>query len=113
MLKLLFIIFILLSALIVILAVKEGKLTVKYSLIWLFSAFFTMLAVIMPNFLQKMADFFGFQVVSNMVFLLGLLILFSMVFSLSVIVSDQHKKVKMLIQELSILKKKIKEKNKK
>ncbi len=106
MLKILLIVFIFFVGLMVLFAIKSGKLTVKYSLIWFFSVFLMMIALLTPNLLEKLAVFFGFEVVSNMLFLFSILILFSMVFSLSVIVSSQHDKIKMLIQEISMLKKK-------
>jgi hypothetical protein len=105
--------FVLFIGWVIIMTIKSGRLSVRYAMVWLGSVFFMLIALIIPNLLLKVANLLGFQVVSNMLFLVGILILLVIVFSLSVIVSGQERKIKMLIQELSILKKKVNKEKKK
>lgn len=105
-------IFVIVMTIIIISIVKRGRISVKYSLVWLFSIFTILLAAIIPNFVQTVANFFGFQTMSNMIFCLLFAILIFICISLTIIVSGQKEKTRLLIQEVSILKEKV-EKNEK
>ena len=89
----------------IILILRKGLMSIKYSLMWFTLGFFVLLAGLMPNLVQDLAIRLGFQVASNMIFalLIGFLILVSI--SLTIIVSQQNNKIKFLIQEVSRLKK--------
>ena len=107
MLKILSIIFIEFVGISVIFAIRKNKLTIKYSLIWLFGVILLIIFFTVPNLLERFSEILGFQVVSNMILLLAILILFGIVFSLTMIISGQQEKIKRLIQETSILKRDI------
>lgn len=84
--------------------VRRNKLSMKYALVWLGTAFAMLVAVLIPNFLDFVAKILGFELVSNMLFLVGMLVLMCISLSLTMIVSKQSNMIKLLTQEISMLK---------
>lgn len=99
------IIFLLFVMLIVFYLVMKRHISVKYSFAWLIPCVILLIFVLVPGFLSFITKFLGFQTASNMVFavLIGFLMIVDII--LTVIVSRQNEKIRLLIQELSILKK--------
>lgn len=95
----------------ILILLRKKKITIKYSLIWILLFSILLIATIIPGFLVWITHLLGFKTASNMVFslVLGVLVIISI--TLTVIVSKQEKMIRLLIQELSILKKNIGEKN--
>lgn len=97
-------IFIFLVIFLILYYIKKGKINIKYSVIWLclFSILFIFLIV--PGFLTFMTKLLGFNLSSNMIFslLIGTLIIINIF--LTVIVSSLFDKIRILTQEVSILK---------
>lgn len=93
-------------ALIILNCIRKNKLNLKYSLVWLGTLFAMLIAVLIPNFLEKTADLLGFEVMSNMIFLVAIIVLMLISLSLTMIVSKQSSMIRLLIQEISILKSK-------
>jgi len=86
---------------------KKEKISIKYSLVW-FCLFGLMLVfLIVPNFLNYVNNLIGFKLVSNMIFSLFIVVLIFISLALTVIVSKQDKKIRLLVQEISLLKKKV------
>lgn len=108
-----FILLVLIIGIIVILTLRAKNLTLKYALVWLAAVFAMLLGLIIPNFIELISKALGFEVLANMVFFCGFLVISGIVFSLTVIVSRQSDKIRLLIQEVSILKKETKNKNEK
>ena len=104
-------------ALIIILVIvqilRKGRVPIKYSLLWFISASIIMLVAVFPNILNFMANLMGFKTISNMVIGIMLVILLFITMSLTIIVSGQKEKITLLIQEVSILKRKVEEDEKK
>lgn len=84
--------------------IRKNKLNMKYALVWLFSGCAMIIAVGIPNFLETIASWFGFELVSNMVFAVAIFILILICISLTVIASSQSNRIRLLIQEVSLLK---------
>lgn len=84
--------------------VRRNKLSMKYALVWLATAFAMLVAVLIPNFLDLVAKLLGFELVSNMLFLIGMLLLMCISLSLTMIVSKQSNMIRLLTQEISMLK---------
>ena len=91
----------------IIYRIKTKKLTLKYSLLWLFASLFMIISVFSEKILAKLAAFIGIETVSNMIFLFGLGILMILTFALTNIISKQKKTITSLVQELAILKKEV------
>ena len=89
---------------------KKEKLPEKYSILWYAFSLVILLVGIVPQFLEIISKALKFEVLSN--FVIGILItlLTIMCLALSVMIAGQKKKITLLIQELSILKKEFKEK---
>ncbi len=98
---------ILLMSLIAMLSLRAEKTKLKYTLVWLTTLFLMLVGLLIPNLLESLSKLLGFEVLSNMVFLFGIFGLSGIVFSLTVIVSRQDVKLRMLIQEISLLRNKI------
>lgn len=92
--------------------VKKDRISVKYSLVWIITGIIMLIFALIPNFIENVAKLLGFELASNMIFVLmiGLLMLVSV--SLTAIVSKQKKMITSLIQEVSLLKSKIEESTK-
>ena len=89
---------------------KKEKLPEKYTILWYIFSLVILLIGIVPQFLEIISKSFGFEVLSN--FVIGVLItlLTIMCLALSIMIAGQKKKITLLIQEVSILKKEFKEK---
>ena len=96
--------FVLIFLIFVIYAIYKQKLRLKYALLWLFSGFIMLVATIVPNLVETISKCLGFEIASNMVFLIGFIMLLLVAFTLTCVISGQSKKIKLLIQEVSILK---------
>lgn len=86
---------------------RKGKINIKYSLVWFGLFGLMLLFLILPNFLSFVKDALGFKIESNMIFSLFIIVLVFISIALTIIVSKQDKKIRLLIQEISVLKKKI------
>lgn len=85
--------------------VEKGNLQLRYSFAWYLILFGLIFASIFDGILIPIRDFFGFETISNMVFLLGFMILAMLIFSLNVKISELQAKNTKLTQELALLKK--------
>ena len=98
--------FILLVIVFILYLVKKDKIKVKYAVIWLLLFGLLFVFLVIPGVLGWLTNFLGFEMASNMIFslLIGVLVLINI--SLTGVVSSQDKKIRKLIQEVSMLKKK-------
>jgi hypothetical protein len=83
---------------------RKGRVPVKYSLLWILSGTIVLFVSIFPGVLEYIANLMGFATISNMVIGVILVILLFISMSLTIIVSGQKEKIRLLIQEVSILK---------
>lgn len=92
--------------------VKRKKFSIKYASFWIFLIILMTTIVLFPEIVFKLSEISGFEKTSNMVFLLGFFFLFYIIFILTTNISVQNEKIKLLIQEVSLLKENIdKDKN--
>ena len=106
-------IFLLILLFVITMFVKRSKISIKYSLIWYFIIILLILLTLSPSFLGFVTNLLKIQVASNMIFALMLVGLFVISISLTIIVSEQKENIRNLTQEISILKKELKDINKK
>lgn len=94
----------------IIYILRKGRIAIKYALVWFFAALVLLIFVIFPGLMNSLTNLLGFEVESNMIFagLIAMLIFINI--ALTVIVSGQSSKIRLLIQEVSMLKAKIDEK---
>ena len=109
-LRIYLIIFSLFLILLTFFVLRKGRIPEKYSLIWFFIAFIILLVGIVPNFVDLISELLGFEIMANMITAIILLLMTFITMSLTIIVSGQKKKITLLIQEVSLLKKELREK---
>ncbi len=85
--------------------VRAGKIPIRYSLPWFFSSSILFLVGLIPNKIWILTHLIGFETTSNMVIGVILCILLFISLVMTMIVSQQHKTIILLIQEISLLKK--------
>ena len=88
-------------------SVKQKKLQVSFSTFWIISAIILIIAVAIPNLIEWVSAKLGFETPSNMVFFATIFIAFCLIFNLTVKLSQEHKKNVTLVQEISMLKKRV------
>lgn len=88
-------------------SIKNNKITMKHSFLWLVMDVLLIISVAFVENLVKVANFFGIATVSNMMFFCGFVFLTILCFNLSSQLSSQNKKIVNLTQELGIMKKKL------
>lgn len=86
---------------------RRGRIPVKFSILWFIVAAILLVVGIFPNFIVLISTRIGFISMSNMLVGILIFLLFAMCIALTVIVSGQATKITLLIQEVSMLKKKI------
>ena len=116
-LNILLIIIILIYLFLVIKAIRKKKLQMSFSIFWLITGVMLIVALLIPNLVENISKALGFEVPANMVFCLTIFVAFYLIFNLTISISKENRKNTILIQEISMLKKRVedletKEKNK-
>jgi hypothetical protein len=88
---------------------RRGRIPVKFSLLWLVAVLLILFVALFPGVLGVFANLIGFQTISNMVVGVILIILILLTIAITVIISGQTTKIQILIQELSMLEKRLEE----
>ena len=107
-LNIVLIIFTIIYILLIIRSIRRKKLNVSYSLFWIITGGILIIALIIPKAIENLSGFLGFETPSNMVFCLTIFIAFYLIFKLTIHISKEHEKNVLLIQEVSMLKDKVK-----
>ena len=92
--------------------IKRKKLSMKYGMYWTIIFCLMLLLIIFPNIIESIKNFLGFKEAPNMLFLIAIFILFYIVFAIYTSITKLSEMNKVLVQELSILKKELEEKKK-
>ena len=100
--------FIFIVLILVLCMLRNGRINIKYALVWISAITVLLLFLIFPSFFTWLTKLLGFNVGSNMIFagLIAFLMFINII--LTIIVSNQNNKIRLLIQEVSMLKGKIK-----
>lgn len=89
--------------------IKNKKLQISFSTFWIISGILLIIAILTPNLIETLTRILGFEVPVNMMFCITIFIAFYLIFNLTVKLSKEAQKNVLLIQELSILKKRVAE----
>lgn len=89
--------------------IRNEKISMRYAFLWIILTVVLLIAAIAPGFLDTLAGWLGFEVTSNMIFVVAIFLLLVISISLTRIVSEQSMSITLLIQEVSLLKKELKE----
>lgn len=87
--------------------VRKGKLQLAYSIFWIISGIVLIIILLIPNCISNITNLLGFEVASNMIFFITIVMAFYLILQLMTELSKETKRNVSLIQEISILKKKI------
>ena len=97
----------------VIKSIRKKKLQMAFSVFWLITGIVLIVALLIPNLVENIAGLLGFEVPANMVFCITIFVAFYLIFNLTISLSKENKKNTELIQEVSLLKKRVGELEKK
>ena len=101
----------LIFSLIVIIAttyvLRKGRIPVKYSLLWYFAGGIILILSLFPLILEFASNILGFKTISNLIIGIIISLLLFLTMSLTIITSGQKKKITLLLQEISIMKKRL------
>ena len=95
--------------LIIFVLLKKGKMTVKYSLLWLGLAVVLVIFAICPYVVYVLRDILDIQMPVNLVFLLMFCFVLVVLLSLSIAISQLAEKCKRLAQTNALLEKRVRE----
>ena len=104
------IVFVLFLSIIILSLFRKGKIPVKYAIVWLFAIMVMFIMVLIPNLLEKLANFLGFEFLSNMILCMFIGFLLFITLILTLMMAKQKEKTTLLIQEVSLLKKLVEDK---
>ncbi|MDD3995084.1 MAG: DUF2304 domain-containing protein [Bacilli bacterium] len=92
-------------------SVFNKSLSVRDSLPWFFFLLIMIIVTFSNNLLVNISNYLGIEIVSNMLFFFGFLILIGISLFTTIYLSKQKNKINSLAQEIGILKKRIEELN--
>ena len=95
--------------LLILRSIRRKKMNVSFSIFWIIAGFILIIFAIVPHMVEAISKMLGFEAPSNMLFVLTIFIAFYLIFNLTTIISQENKKNVLLVQEVSLLKKKVKE----
>lgn len=107
-LRIALIILTLIYLLIIIKAIKRQKIQISFSIFWIFTGLILIIALAIPNAVTYISSLLGFELTTNMIFCITIFIAFYLIFNLHILLSIESKKNIIMIQEISILKDKVK-----
>ena len=89
--------------------VANGKVPIKYSLLWYLFAILILLIGLIPNAFEWIGGLIGFNPLSDFVvaFILTVLILLNI--ALTVMIASQRRRINLVSQEVALLKKELKD----
>ncbi len=87
--------------------IRKDVLNLRYSFIWIAVGILSILLAIFPEILVDASSFMGIIAPVNALFLAGFYFAFAIIFSLTTIAARNAQRVKVLDQELAILKHKV------
>ena len=94
---------------IIFVLLKRGKMTVKYSLLWLGLSLALLIFAVCPYVVYVMRDILGVEMPVNLVFMLMFCFVLLVLLSLSIAISQLAEKSKRLTQANAILEKRVRD----
>ncbi|MBE6047338.1 MAG: DUF2304 domain-containing protein [Clostridium sp.] len=92
---------------------RRKKLNLKYTLLWLFTAIVLLVVIIFPSLMIYISRMLGIVTPINSALVLAGMFIIVILIMLTSIVSEQNRKQRILIQEVAMLDKKLRELTKK
>lgn len=92
----------------IIKSIRKKKMNVSFSLFWIVTGIILIISALVPNMIEYISNLIGFETPSNMLFCITIFVSFYLIFNLTTILSEENRKNTLLIQEVSLLKKQVK-----
>ena len=108
-LKIALIIIVLIYIFCIMKAVKRKNMRISYLVFWSITGVILIIALLIPNLVENISNLLGFEMPINMIFSGAIFVIFYLIFDLTILISKEHNKNVLLIQEISMLKKRVEE----
>lgn len=89
--------------------IRSKKLKLSFAIFWIISGILLVVAIMTPNLIEYLTKLLGFEVPSNMLFCITIFIAFYLIFNLTVKLSKEYQNNVAIVQEISLLKNKVEE----
>lgn len=90
-------------------SVKRKNMRINYLIFWSIIGIILIIALIAPNFVENISNSLGFGLPINMIFCFAIFVILYLIFDLTRLITKQENKNTLLIQEISMLKKRVEE----
>ena len=107
--RLILLIGVLLYLLLIIILMRKGRMSLKYSLIWFFSGVVLLICAVFPQVIRFFTRLIGVYSDVNAVFFVGVCFLLLIILSLTSIVSGQSERIRTLVQTQALLEKRVRD----
>ena len=98
---------------VILILMRKGRMSLKYSLIWFLSGVILFVCAIFPQVIRFFTRLIGVYSEANAVFFIGVCFLVLIVLSLTSIASGQSERIRTLVQTQAILEKRVRDLEKK
>ena len=88
-------------------AVKRKNMRISYLIFWSITGVILIFALLIPNLVENASKLLGFEMPINMIFSIAIFIILYLIFNLTILISKEKNKNVLLVQEISILKKRV------
>ena len=106
-LKIALIVIILIYIFCILKAVKRKNMRIGYLIFWSVTGVILIISLLIPNLVENISKLLGFEMPINMIFSMGIFVILYLIFDLTILISKEYNKNTMLIQEISMLKKRV------
>lgn len=94
---------------IILFLLKNRRLNLKYTLLWLLTGLILLLMAIFPQILGGLAELLGFQSSMNLLYVLLLGLIMMILMSITSIVSGQNDRIRKMAEENALVEKRVRE----
>lgn len=108
-LKIALVVILLIYLFIILKSVKKKNMRINYLIFWSITGILLIIALLVPNFVDNVSKFLGFELPINMIFSFAIFIILYLIFDLTKLITKEQNKNITLIQEISMLKKRVEE----
>lgn len=93
----------------ILIFLKRKSLELKYTLLWLFAGVFMGIMILFPKCLGYLTRLLGIQSTMNGLYIVCIGFIIIILMALTSIVSKQTRKIRILVQEIAMLEKRVRE----
>lgn len=112
-LKIFLVIVLLIYLFLILKSVKNKNMRINYLVFWSITGIILIIALCVPNFVDNVSKSLGFELPINMIFSFAIFIILYLIFDLTRQITKEQNKNISLIQEISMLKKRVEDLEKK